>query len=222
MSQTKEIHFEDHIEDSLLTNGGWQSLAPAMVDSATGVFVDELVAFVEATQPQRWSDLVQRYPSESAARTGLAKRVANELDNPIKHDCDSSCYDCLRDYRNMAYHPLLDWRLARDMLELGSGRDLDLEAWKGIESELAHSVAKGENLDAPIDLAGSAWALRLEDLTFIVCHPLEDTTEDGNGQRIATARALAEADGLDEQELIFVDTFDLLRRPAWALHQHLA
>lgn len=32
--------------------------------------------------------------------------------------CDSSCARCLRDYVNLAYHPILDWRLAADMLAL--------------------------------------------------------------------------------------------------------
>lgn len=32
--------------------------------------------------------------------------------------CDTSCNDCLRDFRNMQYHGLLDWRLALDMARL--------------------------------------------------------------------------------------------------------
>lgn len=47
--------------------------------------------------------------------------------------CDSSCYQCLRDYRNSPWHPLLDWRLAGDLLALLQGRPLDeLAAWEGI------------------------------------------------------------------------------------------
>jgi hypothetical protein len=40
--------------------------------------------------------------------------------NPQAHsrNCDTSCNDCLRDYRNLAYHGLLDWRLALDMARL--------------------------------------------------------------------------------------------------------
>jgi hypothetical protein len=34
------------------------------------------------------------------------------------HGCDTSCYACLRDYTNSSYHPLLDWRLAADALEI--------------------------------------------------------------------------------------------------------
>lgn len=35
-----------------------------------------------------------------------------------KDDCDTSCNMCLRDYRNLPYHGLLDWRLALDMARL--------------------------------------------------------------------------------------------------------
>jgi Lhr-like helicase len=34
------------------------------------------------------------------------------------HACDTSCYACLRDYTNSSYHPLLDWRLAADALDI--------------------------------------------------------------------------------------------------------
>ena len=37
---------------------------------------------------------------------------------PHEHECSSSCHRCLRDYGNMPYHPLLDWRLALDMARL--------------------------------------------------------------------------------------------------------
>ncbi len=34
------------------------------------------------------------------------------------NDCDSSCYDCLRDYGNAGEHALLDWRLGLDLLQI--------------------------------------------------------------------------------------------------------
>src|SRR5690606_29367690 len=33
-------------------------------------------------------------------------------------ECNASCYQCLRDYTNMSAHVLLDWRLARDLLDV--------------------------------------------------------------------------------------------------------
>ncbi|UTM45923.1 DEAD/DEAH box helicase [Glutamicibacter mysorens] len=32
--------------------------------------------------------------------------------------CNGSCYGCLRDYQNMRFHPLLDWKLAVDLFKL--------------------------------------------------------------------------------------------------------
>jgi len=37
------------------------------------------------------------------------------------HQCDSSCNVCLRDYYNMPFHGLLDWRLALDMARIAQG-----------------------------------------------------------------------------------------------------
>lgn len=42
-------------------------------------------------------------------------------------DCDTSCHQCLRDYGNMSYHGLLDWRLALDMARLATNAgEIDL------------------------------------------------------------------------------------------------
>jgi Lhr-like helicase len=48
------------------------------------------------------------------------RSIAYRWLNPQVHgrNCDTSCNNCLRDYRNLAYHGLLDWRLALDMARL--------------------------------------------------------------------------------------------------------
>lgn len=50
--------------------------------------------------------------------------------------CDTSCNKCLRDYSNMSYHGLLDWRLALDMAQIASGKTvIDLKSdWSGGEN----------------------------------------------------------------------------------------
>ena len=48
--------------------------------------------------------------------------------------CDGSCYNCLRDYGNMAYHDLLDWRLSMDMTRLAWGEPIRLDPWWREES----------------------------------------------------------------------------------------
>jgi hypothetical protein len=46
-----------------------------------------------------------------------------------EHGCDTSCYACLRDYTNNPYHPLLDWRLAADALEILRYGDVRHDRW---------------------------------------------------------------------------------------------
>ncbi len=35
-----------------------------------------------------------------------------------EHNCDSACYDCLKEYSNMAYHGFLDWKLGLAFLRI--------------------------------------------------------------------------------------------------------
>lgn len=51
--------------------------------------------------------------------------------------CDTSCNNCLRDYSNLAYHGLLDWRLALDMARLlrNARAPVDLQSPWGEEQE---------------------------------------------------------------------------------------
>lgn len=56
-------------------------------------------------------------------------------------DCDTSCNKCLRDYHNMPYHGLLDWRLALDMARLASGEThIDLVSpWEDYTNPWQHT-----------------------------------------------------------------------------------
>ena len=138
-----------------------------------------------------------------------------ELEDENKHSCDSSCYDCLRSYENQAYHALLDWRLARDWLELVEGKPLDVERWSIIEERVVKSF--GTAFDAiPVQFASGVWACAAgDDRLIVVCHPLEDTREDWWPDRIADAVADAEDRGLvpDGGHAECRTSFDLLRRP---------
>jgi Lhr-like helicase len=67
-------------------------------------------------QPNEFQQLM------SLADPMIQGSIANRWMNPHEHgnDCDTSCNLCLRDYQNLAYHGLLDWRLALDMARLVS------------------------------------------------------------------------------------------------------
>jgi type I restriction enzyme R subunit len=78
MSVHQESAFESSIETHLLGHG-WSALPPAGYDRALGLFPDELVAFIESSQPDGWSDLCKRLGGPVAARAKVAKRVADEI-----------------------------------------------------------------------------------------------------------------------------------------------
>ncbi len=65
--------------------------------------------------------------------------------DPTPHavECDTSCNRCLRDFRNLPYHGLLDWRLALDMARLASSATttVDLEtSWGRIPNPWTNLV----------------------------------------------------------------------------------
>ena len=137
--------------------------------------------------------------------------------------CDSSCYDCLRDYFNMPYHPLLDWRLARDLLALLDGQGLDTSAWGPIESIRADSLA--EHCEGKrITLEGGVAAVELPDRLIIVAHPLEGfDIETATTERLASAVADAEDRGFRQGVSLFIeDNFSLLRRSGEIAARHAA
>src|SRR5262249_6409191 len=51
--------------------------------------------------------------------------------------CETSCADCLRDFSNLAYHNILDWRLGLDVARLAldpaAAIDFSVPYWRGID-----------------------------------------------------------------------------------------
>lgn len=152
--------------------------------------------------------------NELAKLLASARSYLDELDNESKHSCDSSCYECLRSYENQAYHALLDWRLARDWIDLVQGQQLNLARWANTEEQVAKSFAQAFNGTA-VEVLGGVWTCPARDRLIFVCHPLEDTREDWWSTRLAAAVDDAESQGLvpDGSTPECRPSFDLLRRP---------
>lgn len=125
--------------------------------------------------------------------------------------CDSSCYDCLRDYQNMNYHPVLDWRLAWDMLDIVEGRDLDVARWRPQGDRRAAEFA--DAIGGTVTSFDTVPAVHFEGRTLLIAHPLEDS-EHHMPRRLAMAVAGAE-NGLGRSAI--TNTFDLLRRPGFVI-----
>ncbi|GAA4722319.1 DEAD/DEAH box helicase family protein [Pedococcus ginsenosidimutans] len=80
MNITQESAFEANIEGHLL-GAGWTKLAPTSYDRKAGLFPDETIAFVKASQPRAWGQLVARHGGEGMARERFLKVVADALDH---------------------------------------------------------------------------------------------------------------------------------------------
>ncbi|AOT71906.1 DEAD/DEAH box helicase [Geosporobacter ferrireducens] len=138
-----------------------------------------------------------------------------------RNECDSACYHCLKVYRNMPYHGLLDWRLALAYLRIlldsnylvgldGNFEQPELENWLETATKLRDNF-----ISYFINYSPSTWAglpgFKAGNQCFIIVHPLWDTKKPQG----ILARAVAEAELVAGTEPRYMDTFNLLRRPGW-------
>ena len=73
-------------------------------------------------QPENFDRAMQE---GGVGKTGsIAERWVGD---PHGRECDTSCNWCLRDFYNLSYHGLLDWRLAVDMARLSFDPDVILD-----------------------------------------------------------------------------------------------
>jgi DEAD/DEAH box helicase domain-containing protein len=91
----------------------------------------------ELARPERFQNLLaQANPSTAGSIGAKWSAVADEANEGPPHamKCDTSCNRCLRDFQNMSFHGLLDWRLAMDMARIAAtGEGVDLTSdWNGI------------------------------------------------------------------------------------------
>lgn len=96
----------------------------------------------------------------------------------------------------MSYHPLLDWRLALDMvwLSLDPGTPIDLETptWKPMVEQVADSYFRGLNLEAALFGGLPAGVDPSKKEVVIMIHPLWDVAM--SNFRPEVARAVREAE----------------------------
>jgi hypothetical protein len=123
--------------------------------------------------------------------------------------CQTSCPDCLRDYSNLAWHNILDWRMALDIanLALGAGARVDFTTphWQPLVTAVSTSYFAALGW-APTVFAGLP-AARSGARCELIVHPLWASTHPTilQAQREATA---AGATPLRPKTL-----FELVRRP---------
>lgn len=127
--------------------------------------------------------------------------------------CRTSCPDCLRDFSNLTYHNILDWRLGLDLARLAldptAAIDFSVSYWLGLDAAAA----------APYFAASPGWQLtsvaglqagRRGNVVEIITHPLWSTDPNYFGPQLAAAYAQATAAGC---QVTFKSIFEVLRRP---------
>jgi len=159
-----------------------------------------------------FEDIIQEacFPSNDGSYAAVIQQDSHR-------NCDSACYDCLKVYRNMTYHGLLDWRLAVSYLKAlidpnyragldGQFGTPELDGWMETASKLRNSFVRCFNYQ-PVQWAGIP-GFTAGSRKFIVVHPLWDAWRASGKLAEAIAEAGGDVDG-------YIDTFNLLRRPGW-------
>jgi DEAD/DEAH box helicase domain-containing protein len=147
-----------------------------------------------------------------------------------RHNCNDACYECLKIYRNMNYHSLLDWRLGLSLLRVlgdvnfrcGADGDFDsypeTSGWLQFAASLRDNFAASFGFDNPSDVNGLPIIRtgRNQRNTIVIVHPFWDFTDMKVTNWLSEIKAELEVQRSVSQGKIFtIDTFNLLRRPGW-------
>ena len=79
MAKTKELHFEDTIEDHLVQKGGWLKGTAADFDRELALFPPEFFSFVGATQTALWTELKKQH--QSSLEASVLDTLVKELEH---------------------------------------------------------------------------------------------------------------------------------------------
>lgn len=132
-------------------------------------------------------------------------------DNPYcRKQCDSSCYYCLRHFRNLQLHGLLDWRLGSDLLRLmesdKASFKLDPAEINQLSSEIVLAFSQ-QNCRAVPDAGFS-----VDERLYVITHPFIDSLDHDNRLAlIATDWKQRHSGG----SVHLVDSFNIKRRVSW-------
>ncbi|MBI2930713.1 MAG: DEAD/DEAH box helicase [Planctomycetes bacterium] len=127
--------------------------------------------------------------------------------------CQTSCPDCLRDFSNLVYHNILDWRLGLDLARLAldpnAQVDFSVSYWQALDAAAAGfyfaAMPGWQRLQY-----GGLQAGRRGNQVEIITHPLWNTDPNHFGPQIAGAYAQAVAAGC---QVTLKSIFEVMRRP---------
>lgn len=84
MPKRTEADFESAIEDELVARGGYEKRSPTRFDEALALFPDDVIGFLQASQPKRWEQL-QALLGERTRGTVLESLAAELRDKGALH-----------------------------------------------------------------------------------------------------------------------------------------
>ena len=145
--------------------------------------------------------------------------IGKLLSSEHAQNCQASCYDCLRLYRNMSFHSLLDWRLGLSVFRVlsdstylsgidGNFGSPELTGWPEFSQALRVTFCQSFPSCEPAEF-GPLPGWRVAGRNVILIHPLWSTARPGG----ILAEALATLS--PDDDVRFVDTFNLYRRMSW-------
>ena len=137
---------------------------------------------------------------------------------PHSDACDTSCPDCLRSYSNLAYHNLLDWRLAVDMAALALDPQVQLSLasprWVRVADLAAITLHAARPGYSRLFIAGLP-AVTDGTEVIIVTHPLWCTERSLGPELLAAWDEAEHRHNLRVDPMhSFISVFEALRRPA--------
>lgn len=144
--------------------------------------------------------------------------------------CNDACYDCLKVYRNMNYHSLLDWRLGVAMMRVMNdasyvcGTDgnfnqyIELRDWLAFATELRNSFAQSFGFKHLSDINGLPVVKfgRNQKNIIMIVHPFWDLKNIREANWLAETKAVIDEYASSRNGIVsIIDTFNLHRRPGW-------
>lgn len=163
-------------------------------------------------------------PANVSSYTGKIHSVGH------RGNCKDACYECLKVYRNMNYHSLLDWRLGLALLRVlkdanyKCGADQNFSPFVEINGWLEFILDSGNSFASSFDLGSCEelnglpvlkWGARQRNVILFV-HPFWDFKNIRVDNWLAEIKMeIADYLGTSGGRLSIIDSFNLHRRPGW-------
>ncbi|MDD4994031.1 MAG: DEAD/DEAH box helicase [Paludibacter sp.] len=174
-------------------------------------------------------DNFEKLLSESINPSNLSSYLGKIHSQNHQEKCEDACYDCLKVFRNMNYHSLLDWRLGLSILRVmndstfvcgadGNFNFVELQDWLKFSKKLRNGFAQSFGFSNTAEINGLPiikFGKNQRNVIMIV-HPLWNLRNFSEANWLTEIYAeLDEYTKKNDGKISIIDTFNLHRRPGW-------